>query len=43
VTGRLSRRPPGIRELGRIDRVFKNGITFDSKQLRDSLRGKIAR
>jgi imidazolonepropionase-like amidohydrolase len=32
-----------IKELGRIELVFKDGIAFDSKRLRESLRGKIGR
>jgi imidazolonepropionase-like amidohydrolase len=32
-----------ITQLGRIDLVFKNGIAFDSRRLRESVRGKIGR
>jgi len=32
-----------IKELGRLDLVFKNGIAFDAKRLKESLRGKIGR
>jgi imidazolonepropionase-like amidohydrolase len=32
-----------ITQLGRIDLVFKNGIAFDPKRLKESLRGKIGR
>jgi imidazolonepropionase-like amidohydrolase len=32
-----------ITQLGRIDLVFKNGIAFDPKRLKDSVRGKVGR
>ena len=32
-----------IAQLGRIDLVFKNGIAFDSKRMKQDLRGKIGR
>jgi imidazolonepropionase-like amidohydrolase len=32
-----------IKELGRIDVVFRNGIAYDPKQLQDAVRGKIGR
>ena len=32
-----------IKELGRIDVVFRNGIAYDPKRLQDAVRGKIGR
>ena len=32
-----------LKELGRIDLVFKNGIAYDPKKLIESVRGKIGR
>ncbi len=32
-----------IRELSRIDLVFRNGIAYDSKKIVDSLKGKVGR
>jgi imidazolonepropionase-like amidohydrolase len=32
-----------IRQLGRIDLVFKDGIAYDSKKIVESLRGKVGR
>jgi imidazolonepropionase-like amidohydrolase len=32
-----------LKDLGRVDLVFKNGIAYDPKKLADSVRGKIGR